>query len=46
MLPVSASFEPQKGDLVAIAIHRPEREEAHAVLRELGWEEQETEAAA
>ncbi|MEE9606986.1 MAG: cation:proton antiporter [Myxococcota bacterium] len=46
MLPVSASFEPQKGDVVAIAIHRPEREEAHAVLRELGWEEQETEAAA
>ncbi|MBW2385904.1 MAG: sodium:proton antiporter [Deltaproteobacteria bacterium] len=35
--PMSMSFRPQKGDEAVVAIHVPERDEAHRVLETMGW---------
>jgi NhaP-type Na+/H+ or K+/H+ antiporter len=39
-VPLSAQLKFKKGDVVAAAIHTPEREQALAALRELNWEPQ------
>ena len=39
VVPMSLSFKPQEGDLALVAIHVPDREEAHRLLTEMGWEE-------
>jgi NhaP-type Na+/H+ or K+/H+ antiporter len=36
--PMSVDFKLRAGDVAAIAVHAPERAEAHRILRELGWE--------
>jgi NhaP-type Na+/H+ or K+/H+ antiporter len=38
--PMSSGFKLREGDVAAIAVHVPEREEAHRLLAEMGWEEQ------
>ena len=35
--PVSLRYQPRKGDVVSVAIHRHEEEEAAALLRGRGW---------
>ena len=36
--PMSVGFKVKPGDVATLAIHVPERDDAHAVLRERGWE--------
>ncbi len=36
--PMSVRFKLKEGDVATVAVHVPEREDAHAVLRERGWE--------
>jgi NhaP-type Na+/H+ or K+/H+ antiporter len=37
VLPVQRGWSPRRDDVVSVAVHLPEREEAHARLRELGY---------
>ena len=37
--PMHADIAPKPGDVAAVAVYAPEREDAHRGLRELGWEE-------
>ena len=37
---MSAGFKFREGDVAAIAVHVPEREEALRLLAEMGWEVQ------
>jgi hypothetical protein len=36
--PIQVKYEPQANDLVAMAIHLPEREDVLEYLANLGWE--------
>jgi NhaP-type Na+/H+ or K+/H+ antiporter len=40
VFPMSSGFKLREGDVAAIAVHVPEREEAHRLLAKMGWEEQ------
>ncbi|UCE86284.1 MAG: sodium:proton antiporter [Deltaproteobacteria bacterium] len=37
-LPMWTGFEAREGDVVSVAVHVPDREEAHRILAALGWE--------
>ncbi len=37
VVPMSLGYPPRAGDVTAVAIHVPERDEALALLAELGW---------
>jgi NhaP-type Na+/H+ or K+/H+ antiporter len=36
--PMSVDFKIREGDVASVAVHAPEREEAHRILQQLGWE--------
>jgi hypothetical protein len=38
ILPMSTGFEAREDDIISVAVHAPESEEAHRILRAGGWE--------
>jgi hypothetical protein len=34
---MSSDVQPRKGDIAAVALHDPDREEALRILAEIGW---------
>jgi hypothetical protein len=35
--PMSRDFQPRNGDIAAVALHEPDRDEALRLLGEMGW---------